>query len=185
MTDCVHLVDFCRYVYAGGKHQRRGVSYQCCTWWHPFVKYSIEALTLLHCLMHGVLKTNWTSKSCPSTLIFLTDVFQRQRWGLVSTCNGTSTKPNRYSEMAFSIDTEHLQWLHNHTFPLEKLCQQKCQELICCNSGFQGYVKKNLLSISFWTCLKEKPPYISAVNVKKLLCLLYLSLWKNILKTQQ
>jgi len=70
MTDCVHLVDFCRYMYTGRKHQRRGVRYQCCIWWHPFVKYSIEALTLLHCLMHGVLKTNWTRESCPTTLIF-------------------------------------------------------------------------------------------------------------------
>lgn len=79
MTDCVHLVDFCRYMITGGKHQRQGGRYQCCTWLHPFVKYSIEALTLLHCLMHGVLKTNWTQKALSIYSDFLTDVFERQR----------------------------------------------------------------------------------------------------------
>jgi hypothetical protein len=57
-----------------------GVRYQCCTWWHPFGKYSIEVLTLLHCFMHGVLreKKNWTR--LPSIYSdFLTDVFECQR----------------------------------------------------------------------------------------------------------
>jgi hypothetical protein len=68
---CVlHWLSFIDIWIQEGNTSCGALRYQYCTWWHPFGNYSTQTLMLLLCLMHGVLKTNWSRKYCPSTLIF-------------------------------------------------------------------------------------------------------------------